>query len=189
MKFWQDHPKAATAVVVLIGLAATLFLVIVSRTSGPAGLKKQVLAHGNSGAVVAGEGQGAYTSIQNVDFHQVLSSDLGDGKTIKSTSFGDINGDGLPEALVVVADSGDDHPIDWYLFSLSNGQPDRLFERHQVANGDIGFEGPRLVEREGVYAPGDAECCPSSMKQTFYVWKGDALVVSQVEAGAPAPAP
>jgi hypothetical protein len=188
VKYWQDHPKLATAIVILIGVGATLFLLFLSR-SADTNTKQSILAHGNDGPVVAaGDNYTANQDVLGIDFEDELS--LGDGQTIKSTEPSDINGDGAIEAVVVVSDPGEKGQVDWYVYGLRDGKPVSLFEsRKQIAQGRIRIEGPRVVEDEGVYAPGDAACCPSSFQRIYYTWQGDKLVGSQPQGVPPGTSP
>jgi len=172
--FLQNHQKLATVAVILIALAVVVFLILISGGNTPPASKTvttPVVAHG----------------VRQVNYGELLAADLTDGKTLDEAIFFDINGDGVEEALLVAHGPGDSQPVDWYLFGARDGRAIKLFERTRVAKGEIRVQGPMLVESEGVYGAGDSECCPSSLKQTYYVWKGDGLVVPRVEA-APATA-
>ena len=108
---------------------------------------------------------------------------------VENVMYLDINGDGAQEALLLVRGDGDKRPLDWRLYAMKNGRLAQLFDRTRVAQGGLSVKGAALVESEGVYAAGDPDCCPSSAKRTYYVWKGDGLVVSRIEATPPGAAP
>ena len=108
---------------------------------------------------------------------------------VENVLYLDVNSDGAQEAVVLVRGDGQSRPLDWRVYAMENGQPVQLFERTDVSQGELSVKGPSLVESEGVYAPGDPECCPSSAKRTYYVWKGDSFVVSRIEAAPSGSAP
>ena len=188
-EFLQDHQKLATIIVVVIAIAVVAFLFILSgRNSDPSigtlGYQP-VVAHGQSGPVVqGGNSTTVKPDIRQTDFQSLLGVDLGQDSKLDEPVYFDINADGAEEALVIARGGGDSQPIDWFVVGMKDGQPVKLFERTRVAKGEVAVQGPMLVESEGIYSAGDAECCPSGSKRTFYVWKGDGLVVSRIE-GAP----
>jgi hypothetical protein len=185
-------------IVVLIGAGAFLFLYLLSSSAEPVrestsstektGSTQQpaIIAAGPDLSSPAAAGSSEYESdLEKADFQTLMEPLLDEGKSVESVLFVDLNGDGLKEALVLVRGPGERRPLDWYYYALRGGQPAKLFERLRVTVGELQVQGPRLVESEGVYLEGDADCCPSWIKHTYYVWKDGSLVVLKVEA-APA---
>ena len=127
----------------------------------------------------------ASAGIRQNDLQTLLAAELADGEHLDDAIYFDINSDGTEEALLVARGAGDSRPLDWFLIGTRNGISVKLFERTRVAQGEVAFQGPMLVESEGVYSTGDAGCCPSGSKRTSYIWKGDGLVVSRIEAAPP----
>ncbi len=192
--FLQNHQRLATFIVVIFAIAVVAFLFLISGSDSPptvgTNAAQPIVAHSQNGPVIAGEdaAREQYTARQ-IDYGRQISGDLSSDESVDDPVFFDINSDGVEEALVVARRSGDSKPIDWFLFTSKDGSPVKLFERTRVAKGEVMFQGPMLVETEGIYAPGDEECCPSSSKRTYYVWKVDGLVVSRIEAAPPAATP
>lgn len=189
-------------VVVLIAVAVVVFLILISGGNTPpsAGTSayQSVVAHGQSGPVIpaastAGDGgaggagvvMAPGSDIRQVDLGALVGDQRGGWMNVENTLYLDINGDGAEEALVLVRRDGQNRPFDWYLYGLRDNQVTSLFERTRVAQGELSVQGTTLVESEGIYRTGDPECCPSSLKRTFYFWKGSGLVVSGIEAPPP----
>ena len=198
LEYLQDHQKVATVISITAAAAVVVFLVLISGgntppSTGTSGYQP-VVAHGQDGPVIPAEQGGVAGSGETVTGAQAIrQADLpglvgeetsGDWK-IEDTIFFDIDGDGNEEALVLVRGEGESNPLDWRLYGMKNGETVLLFERTRVAQGEVTLQGPMLVETEGVYSDGDAACCPSSTKRTFFVWKEGSLVVSRIEAAPP----
>lgn len=195
MDFMQDHPKLATVIVAAVAVAVVLFLYFLSTrppSISTSSSNQPIYAHGNSGPVEAspryGTGPGsAATAVRDINFEELLAEDISGGQTMEAVVNVDIDGNGVQEAVVLLRGKGDSRPLDWRLYALRSGNVELLYDHANVAHGEIQVDGPRLVESEGVYSDGDASCCPSTIKKTFYVWKGDGLVVSRVESAPPGP--
>ena len=192
----QNHQKSATAVVVLAAAAVVFFLFILSRNgSSPAAsvAYRAQTGAGQSGGPASGSGPGsggaASADIKHADVSMLTGDESAPSWRLENTLYLDINGDGAQEAVVLVREDGGNRPLDWRVYGMKEGRPVELFERTRVAQGELSVKGSMLVESEGVYAAGDQECCPSSAKRTYYVWKGDGLVVSRIEATPPAATP
>jgi len=198
LRYWQDHPRLATLIVVLIGAGAFVFLYLLSSSAGP--VRESTSSREKAGGAQqpeatparpdlsspAAAGSSQYVSdLEDVDFQKLMEPLLDEGKSVESIFFVDLNGDGLKEAVVLVRGPGGHRPLDWYYYALRDGRSAKLFERLGVAAGELQVEGPRLVESEGIYLEADPDCCPSRIKRTYYVWKDGSLVVLKVEA-APA---
>ncbi|MHB8792733.1 MAG: hypothetical protein ACYC6O_05290 [Thermoleophilia bacterium] len=196
LEYLQDHQKVATVISITVGIAVVAFLVLISGgntppTVGTSGYQS-VVAHGQDGPVVpasqgsaAGADVTASTGIRQVDLPGLVGEETTGSWKIENTIFFDIDGNGDEEAIVIVRGEGESNPLDWRLYGMKNGETTLLFERTRVAQGEVAVQGPMLVETEGVYSDGDAACCPSSTKRTYFVWKGGSLVVSRIEAAPP----
>lgn len=195
LEYLQDHQKTATIISIAVAVAVVIFLVLISGGNTPPSTGTSgyapVVAHGQDGPVIpASEGgtagpSGTVTGIQQAALPGLTTEETGGGWEIENTIYFDINADGAQEAFVLVRGDGESKPLDWRIYGMSNGEPALLFERTRVAQGEVALQGPMIVETEGVYADGDAACCPSSTKRTFFVWKGGSVVVSRVEAAPP----
>ncbi|MHB0866350.1 MAG: hypothetical protein ACYC29_01770 [Thermoleophilia bacterium] len=189
----EEHPRVATVVVVLFAAAVALFLYFLS-TRPPslpsAATGVPAVAHSNSGPVQPADGvsaaQTAYQQgIRDVQLLSQVTDQLVDGRVLEETIFVDLDGDGMEEAVALIRSAGERRELEWRLYGLRDGRAQQLFDHGNVARGALEVQGPRLVESEGIYAEGDQPCCPSQMKKTYYVWQGDGLVVSRVEAAPP----
>lgn len=190
----EEHPKTATIGVVLIAAAVVLLLWFLSTRASTLPSKEPILAHGNEGPVVSSPGglpgdsatAANYTQgIQQVDFDSVLAGEIAAGRKLENVIYVDINADGTDEAIAAIRGTDASRPLSWRLYGMKDGQVEILFERTDIAQGELQVEGPRVIESEGMYAESDQPCCPSSVKRTYYVWKGDTLVVSRVESAPP----
>ena len=187
MNFWQEHPRLATVVALAVGVGTVVFLYVLSAVGGPAH-KSDLTVAGSVAQKTAGSGAagGSKAAIEQVDFSQVLAPALTGGKSVRSTRFLDLKGDGQEEALILVRGQGARRPLDWYVYGLANaGKAVKLLERQGVAAGEVQVQGPQLVESEGVYAPGDRDCCPSAEKRTYYAWASGSLTAFKTEAAPP----
>lgn len=187
----QDHPRATTAAAIGIGVLVVLFLYYLSvQPPSTRSGSNPVIAHGNQGPVIAGGDAGepgGGQDIREIDFTARLGDDLSGGQALESVRYIDIDANGTEEAVVSLRGKGESRPLSWRLYGVRNGEPELLYERANVAQGEVQLDGPRIVESEGIFGESDQPCCPSSLKKAYYVWKGDGLVVSKVEAAAPAP--
>lgn len=198
LEYLQDHKKIATVLSIAVAAAVVVFLVLISGgntppTTGTSGFAP-VIAHGNDGPVVpASQGGPADTGataagiqgIRQAELPGLVGEEAGGDRTIEDTIFVDIDGDGDEEAIILVRGAGESSPLDWRAYGMKNGEASLLFERTGVARGEVAVQGPMLMETEGVYNDGDAACCPTNTRRTYYVWKGGTLVVSGVETAPP----
>ena len=199
-EFLQTHQKLATLVAVLLAAGVVALLYALSRSNpAPSAAVGAYTSTGNpssgnptaanAAGDTAGSGPGQGSDIHQADVTMLTGAETAPSWKLENVLYVDVNNDGFQEAVVLVRGDGESRPLDWRIYAMKNGQPVQLFERTGLAQGGLSVKGPALVESEGVFAPGDAECCPSSAKRTYYVWKGDALVVSRVEATPPGGAP
>jgi hypothetical protein len=198
MNLLQEHPRAATAGAILIGVAVIALLYALSEIN-----KAPVTTTTATGTVTEERGEAGSTAsseqygdaqgdtsvpVVNGDYSEFLAVTTVQAQ--EATLDYDVDSDGMVEVLVLVRSEGEARLLDWYLIDNDSGEPVMLFERRGVVRGEVTVDGPRIIEAEAVFAPGDEDCCPSQSKRTFYVWKDGSLVESRVEAapaGAPAP--
>lgn len=98
--------------------------------------------------------------------------------------YGDLTGDGMDEAAVVIAyrGGGSGSYNDGFIYILKNGRPELLttFKGGDRADGSITnvkIQGGLLVvERFAPESPGSGLCCPKYIDTTKYRWSGSALV-------------
>lgn len=171
---------------IIIAVAVVLLLWFLSTRAPTGGTSTQpVFAHGNEGPVLKTPGGASGQSIREIDFTSLLSGETSRGRALEGVIYVDIDADGTEEAVAAVRGTGEFNPLSWRLYGMKDGGVEVLYERTDLAQGGIKVDGPRIVESEGLYGDGDQPCCPSSLKRTFYVWKGGSLVVSRVETAPP----
>jgi hypothetical protein len=196
LNFFQNHRVISTLIALALAAAATALLFILSSTADvvPRTDTSTQTSTAATGQYLDTDNQaaGAGSAVPDSDtlkmIEDALAINAGSG-SIESTQYVDIDGDGSMETLVLVRGEGDARPLDWYLLKLSGGEVQKLFERTRVAQGGVRVDGPRIVEREGLYGPGDEACCPSEAIVTYYVWKEGGLVVSTVESSPASASP
>jgi hypothetical protein len=128
---------------------------------------------------------GGAQAIQDLDLSkvpQIAAFALSTGGVIelKLTQYGDLTDDGKDEALVPVGSQGTFGPLAYFVVALDEGWPQVIWQRA----GDGGPNGivvqlreGALVATEGLYAPEDALCCPSRLRETYFAWDGEQFVV------------
>jgi len=90
----------------------------------------------------------------------------------------DLTADGSEEAVVVVESGGTAGDIGIAVYGLLEGAPDLLF--FQRLAGHVEVRLGLVVIQEGVYAEGEAECCPSRLRELAYGWRdGEFKLVSE----------
>jgi hypothetical protein len=188
----QEHPRAATAGAILLGLSVVAILYLLSVINEPPENATSTQATVDEGQPASGEqygaGQGDGTGPEEADDVQELPGIDDDQAATGERIEYDIDGDGITETLLLVRGEGESRPLDWYLIDNDATEPKVVFARKGVVRGEVTIDGPRIVETEAVYAAGDESCCPSQSKRTLYVWRDGSLVVLRVEA-APAGGP
>lgn len=195
MNILQRHPKAATAGAILIAVIVVMLLYLLSQLGQTDEPEAGTTESAGEAATNAGAGSTQYGG-QAVGGGDGASGDgagsqgavpagvvLSEGQVLENSFDFDIDADGEVELFVLVRGGGDDRPLDWYL--VDNGGQVILFQRQGVKQGELAVDGPRVVEAEGVFGPGDPDCCPSSFKRTYYVWRDGALAVSSVQVQPP----
>ena len=90
----------------------------------------------------------------------------------------DLTADGREEAVVVVESGGTTGDIGVAVYRLLEGAPELLF--FQRLAGHVEVRLGLVVIQEGVYAGGEAECCPSQLRELAYGWRdGEFTLVSE----------
>lgn len=102
-------------------------------------------------------------------------------------AYTDMTGDGAEEAIVFVESGGTAGDLGACVVTLDGGA--HVVLGYVDAGGHVELRFPEagggvIVAQEGVYEPGDAQCCPSSLRERTYRWDGDtfAVVSDQVVA-------
>lgn len=198
MKLLQEHPlAAAVAALLIVAVAVSGYLMLsagletdeqTSTGTTATGIDSvQPATDGNGAATGNSAGSGTVTGRSpGADVEGLLGGEVEKLPALQ----GDINGDGEMETVILGRGAGETKPLDWFLVGSGGDGATVLFSREGVVHGEVTIDGPRIVEVEAVYGPGDEPCCPAALKKTIYVWRDDGLVVSRIEAvpgGAPAP--
>jgi hypothetical protein len=83
----------------------------------------------------------------------------------------DLTGDGVEEALAIVESGGTQGDIGFGVYSVDENNVATLAFFEQ-ARGRVEVRVGVIVAIEGVFAAGDAECCPSQLREVTYRWDG-----------------
>ncbi len=91
-------------------------------------------------------------------------------------AYTDMTGDGQDEAVVVVESGGTAGDLGACVMTIDGSTPAVL--GYVDAGGHVELRFPEagggvIVVQEGVAQPGDAECCPSQLRERTYRWDGD----------------
>lgn len=92
----------------------------------------------------------------------------------------DVDRDGADEAFVVVESGGTAGDLGAALIGVDEGRIETLGYVETGGRVEIRFPeigGGLVVTTEGVWEPGDAECCPSRLRETTYEWSGGEFVL------------
>lgn len=128
----------------------------------------------------------AITDAHEIDFTDValigrLIDAFGGGEVdTKRIQYVDLTRDGIDDAFVVVESGGTAGDVGAALLTVQDGQPQivgqvRTSGRVEVRFPEVG--GGIVVTTEGVWEPGDAECCPSNLRESAYEWVDGAFVL------------
>jgi hypothetical protein len=124
---------------------------------------------------------GGVSRIQDIDLTKVpeivaYAQITGGRIAAKTAQFADLTGDGRDEALVAVTSEGSFGNLGYFVVTLNDGWPEIIREivaepssRHGV---NVQTEGGGIVETSGIYGPDDPNCCPTSLRMTYYFWDG-----------------
>lgn len=94
--------------------------------------------------------------------------------TPERVHFEDLTGDGVEEAVVILESGGTLGDLGAGVYQAVNGEPVLAFFVN--AGGHVEVRAAVVVTQEGVYAAGDAECCPSQLREISYGWNGTTFV-------------
>jgi hypothetical protein len=81
----------------------------------------------------------------------------------------DLTADGREEAVVVVESGGTAGDIGLAVYRLLEGAPELLFFQRLAGHVDVRLG--LVVIQEGVYAEGEARCCPSRLRELAFGWQ------------------
>lgn len=92
----------------------------------------------------------------------------------------DLTRDGNEDAFVIVESGGTAGDVGAALLTVEEGDPQvagyiETGGRVEVRFPEVG--GGIVVTTQGVWAPGDAECCPSNLRESTYEWEDGAFVL------------
>jgi hypothetical protein len=88
--------------------------------------------------------------------------------------FGDLIPGGDEEAVVIVDSGGTAGEIGAGVYRLTAAGPELVFFVQYTGRLELRRE--LIATTEGVYSPGDAQCCPSRLRETVYQWDGGEFV-------------
>lgn len=99
----------------------------------------------------------------------------------KRVAYADLTGDGVEEALVVVESGGTAGDLGAAVYGAKAGRVSVLAWIDRAGHIELRLPnaGPNsafIVVEQGVFAPGDANCCPSRIRETALRWDGSAFV-------------
>ena len=99
--------------------------------------------------------------------------------------YADLTGDRVDDALVVVESGGTAGDLGAVVFSAEAGKPRLLGYIDRAGRVEVRLAGPVagvIAVTQGVYGPGDAQCCPSKLREVVLQWNGKqfAVVTDQV---------
>ncbi len=92
---------------------------------------------------------------------------------LQSVDYHDFTGSGHnDQAVVQVRQVGSDATLDYYVFTVRNGDLKALLQRTGISHGQVklGPDDASLVETSPVYAAGDPNCCPSNLRNITWTW-------------------
>jgi len=122
------------------------------------------------------------TSLREVDFaDRVFAAELvapvqGGEVSRERVRFADLIGnDGVEEAVVIVESGGTAGEIGADVCRLREGRPQLIHFFRDAGRPELLRDA--IPIREGVYSMGDAECCPSRLRETNYQWRGESFVL------------
>ena len=124
----------------------------------------------------------AITDAHEIDFTDVkLIGALGGGEVdTQRIQYVDLTRDGVDDAFVIVESGGTAGDVGAALLTVEDGEPKivgqvRTGGRVEVRFPEVG--GGIVVTTEGVWEAGDAECCPSNLRESTYEWVDGAFVL------------
>lgn len=138
-----------------------------------------------------GSGSTAADAIRRVDFTDPaiagpLIDRAGGGEVLpERIVYDDLDGDGAEEAVVVVESGGTAGDLAAGIFRVGGESPQLVY--FAQAGGRVDVRLGVVVFQSGIWAPGDAACCPSQLREIGVAWDGDAFTeISDQVVDAPA---
>jgi len=95
----------------------------------------------------------------------------------RRVAYADLTGDGTEEALVVVESGGTAGDLGAAVYRAEAGRVSVLAWIDRAGHIELRLTnaGPNaafIVVQQGIYAPGDANCCPSQIREVAFRWNG-----------------
>jgi hypothetical protein len=128
----------------------------------------------------------ALTDVRDIDLTDVtllgeLIDAFGGGEVdTNRVEYVDLTRDGVDDAFVIVESGGTAGDVGAALLTVEDGEANiagyvRTGGRIEVRFPEVG--GGIVVTTEGVWDPGDAECCPSNLRESTYEWEAGDFVL------------
>ncbi|MGE3856897.1 MAG: hypothetical protein AB7G21_08055 [Dehalococcoidia bacterium] len=95
--------------------------------------------------------------------------------TPERITYTDVTGDRVEDAVVIVESGGTAGDLGAAVFSAVAGKPRLLGYIDQAGRIEVRLSGPVagvIAVTQGVYAPADAQCCPSKLRELVFQWDG-----------------
>jgi len=126
------------------------------------------------------------TDARQIDFTDItligpLIDEFGGGEVdADRVQYVDLTRDGIEDAFVIVESGGTAGDVGAALVTVEDGEAlvagyIRTGGRIEVRFPEVG--GGIVVTTEGVWEPGDAECCPSNLRESTYEWDDGEFVL------------
>ena len=87
--------------------------------------------------------------------------------------FADLTGDGKMDAMAVVESGGAAGAVALYVFSVDGAKDGKLrviYRSQKLYRLLVRTDGPTLLVRTPIYAPGDEVCCPAQLLERTLTW-------------------
>jgi hypothetical protein len=94
--------------------------------------------------------------------------------------YGDLNGDGITDAVVPISSSGTQGTLAFVVLTVVDGKVRTLpMQKGDSSSGGIKVQvsAGKLVDVRAEFGPNDANCCPSRLRTTTYKWDGQQFVI------------
>jgi hypothetical protein len=120
--------------------------------------------------------------IQTVPDVQELLTETGGQVNQPEIMYTDLTSDGFDEAIVPI-NSGGSLGYIAFIVLYPGGEGPQTLVRETAQSGGLALsvEDGVLVLRHAVPSDDDPECCPTLLRETRYLWNGEALAVASVE--------
>ena len=164
---------------------ATAALLVGCRTSSGINVAQSSVVPTTTAATPAAQ------SARSIDFKnsavvgRIIDHFKGGQVTPERITYVDVTGDRVDDAVVVVESGGTAGDLGAAVFSVEDGKPKLLGYIDRAGKVEVRLGGAVagvLVVTQGVYAPTDAQCCPSKLREIVLQWDGRqfAVVTDQV---------